>query len=203
MKNRTRGTVFTTKLPFATPDLTSAEWIAEAPSDCSSYRCRPIPLSNFGSVSFTKIAALGNGIGGTLTANPGWTTTAISARPGRVARLLPRARTGSPGFASSTAGALPGDASSDGRGFSVQWSADAGDSNLLAALRRRCFSSRRVFYLSYLRSELLRRKGRTILTLAGLAIGVALVIVISSLTHGPRQRAEERRSTRSRASAPT
>jgi ABC-type antimicrobial peptide transport system permease subunit len=41
-----------------------------------------------------------------------------------------------------------------------------------------------VFYLSYLRSELLRRRGRTILTLLGLAIGVALVINISSLSRG-------------------
>jgi putative ABC transport system permease protein len=41
-----------------------------------------------------------------------------------------------------------------------------------------------VFYLSYIRSELLRRKARTILTLLGLAIGVALVIVISSLSRG-------------------
>ena len=41
-----------------------------------------------------------------------------------------------------------------------------------------------MFYLSYLRSELVRRKSRTILTASGLAIGVALVIVISSLTHG-------------------
>jgi ABC-type antimicrobial peptide transport system permease subunit len=41
-----------------------------------------------------------------------------------------------------------------------------------------------VFYLSYLRSELVRRKGRTILTVAGLSVGVALVIVISSLTRG-------------------
>jgi len=41
-----------------------------------------------------------------------------------------------------------------------------------------------VFYLSYLRNELLRRKGRTILTLLGLALGVALVIVITSLSRG-------------------
>lgn len=41
-----------------------------------------------------------------------------------------------------------------------------------------------MFYLSYLRSELVRRKGRTILTLLGLALGVALVIVITSLSHG-------------------
>ncbi len=41
-----------------------------------------------------------------------------------------------------------------------------------------------MFYLSYLRSELLRRKSRTILTVLGLALGVALVIVISSLSRG-------------------
>jgi putative ABC transport system permease protein len=41
-----------------------------------------------------------------------------------------------------------------------------------------------MFYLSYLRSELVRRKARTILTLAGLALGVALVIAIASLSRG-------------------
>src|SRR4051812_28645703 len=45
-------------------------------------------------------------------------------------------------------------------------------------------SSRWVFYLSYIRSELVRRKGRTILTLLGLAIGVAVVISISALSRG-------------------
>ena len=41
-----------------------------------------------------------------------------------------------------------------------------------------------MFYLSYIQSELLRRKSRTILTMLGLAIAVALVIVISSLSRG-------------------
>ena len=41
-----------------------------------------------------------------------------------------------------------------------------------------------MFYLRYLRAELLRRRGRTILTLLGLAIGVGLVIAISSLSRG-------------------
>jgi ABC-type antimicrobial peptide transport system permease subunit len=41
-----------------------------------------------------------------------------------------------------------------------------------------------VFYLRYLRAELLRRKGRTIVTLLGLALGVGLVIAISSLSNG-------------------
>jgi ABC-type antimicrobial peptide transport system permease subunit len=41
-----------------------------------------------------------------------------------------------------------------------------------------------VFYLRYLRAELVRRKGRTIVTLAGLALGVGLVIAIASLSNG-------------------
>jgi putative ABC transport system permease protein len=41
-----------------------------------------------------------------------------------------------------------------------------------------------VFYLRYLRSELVRRRGRTIVTLFGLGLGVALVIAIASLSTG-------------------
>ncbi len=41
-----------------------------------------------------------------------------------------------------------------------------------------------MFYLGYLRSELVRRKGRTILTVLGLAVGVSLVIAVSALSRG-------------------
>ena len=41
-----------------------------------------------------------------------------------------------------------------------------------------------MFYLRYLRAELVRRRGRTILTLLGLAVGVGLVIAIASLSNG-------------------
>jgi putative ABC transport system permease protein len=41
-----------------------------------------------------------------------------------------------------------------------------------------------VFYARYLRNELLRRRTRTIVTLIGLGLGVALVIAISSLSNG-------------------
>ena len=41
-----------------------------------------------------------------------------------------------------------------------------------------------MFYLRYLRSELLRRRTRTVLTVLGLAVGVGLVVVISGLSHG-------------------
>ncbi len=41
-----------------------------------------------------------------------------------------------------------------------------------------------MFYLRYIRRELLRRKARTLLTVLGLALGVGLVIVISGLSNG-------------------
>ena len=41
-----------------------------------------------------------------------------------------------------------------------------------------------MFYVRYLRNELVRRRARTIVTLLGLGLGVALVIVISSLSNG-------------------
>jgi putative ABC transport system permease protein len=41
-----------------------------------------------------------------------------------------------------------------------------------------------VFYLRYLRNELVRRRARTVLTLLGLGLGVALVVAISSISTG-------------------
>ena len=41
-----------------------------------------------------------------------------------------------------------------------------------------------MFYLSYLLSELRRRKGRTLLTALGLGVGVGLVVTVSALTTG-------------------
>jgi hypothetical protein len=120
VKNRTRHTTFTKHLPMATPDLTSAEWIAEAPSECTvTGFCRTVPLTNFGSVTFSRVASLGNGQGGTLT-GPGWEATPI--------QLVPRARRffgDVNASASSTAGASPVNLTADGSGFTVNWVADA------------------------------------------------------------------------------
>ena len=42
-----------------TLDLTSAEWIAEAPSDCTAANvCHTLPLADFGSVRFTRARAV-------------------------------------------------------------------------------------------------------------------------------------------------
>jgi hypothetical protein len=120
VKNRTRHTSFTKRLQMAEPDLTSAEWIAEAPSECTvSGLCRTVPLTNFGSVTFSKIAALGNNQGGTLT-GPGWESTPI--------QLVPRARRffgDVNASAQSTAGASPTTGAADGSSFTVNWVANA------------------------------------------------------------------------------
>ena len=120
VKDRTRHTFFSKHVQMATPDLSSAEWIAEAPSECTvTGFCRTVPLTNFGSVTFSKIAALGNGQGGTLS-GPGWEPTPI--------QLVPRARRffgDVNASASSTAGASPTNLSADGSAFTVNWVADA------------------------------------------------------------------------------
>jgi hypothetical protein len=124
LKNRTRHTAFTKHLPMVNPDLTSAEWIAEAPSECTATGlCRTVPLTNFGSVTFSKIATLGNGQGGTLS-GPGWESTPI--------QLVPRARRffgDVNASATSTAGASPTSLSADGSTFTVNWIANAATSS--------------------------------------------------------------------------
>jgi len=120
VKNRTRKTSFTRHLTMANPDLTSAEWITEAPSACSTLGdCHVLPLANFGSVGFTKIATTANAHPGTLV-DPTWSAAQISLVP----RSSQRAILGEPDDASN-AGAAPAAVTVDGRGFSVSWVANA------------------------------------------------------------------------------
>jgi hypothetical protein len=78
LRNLTRHTVVNKRLKMAAPDLSSAEWIAEAPSACTgSGRCSALSLANFGSVDFAKAAATGSGHSG-LVSDPSWTPTAIN-----------------------------------------------------------------------------------------------------------------------------
>ena len=65
------------------PGSELAEWIVEAPSECGVGNfCRVVPLTNFGSVTFSSVSAnWPGGTGGTLSANPGWTVTNIEPCP--------------------------------------------------------------------------------------------------------------------------
>ncbi len=117
IKNRTRKSSFTRSLSMDVPDLTSAEWVAEAPSACdeSGTRCNVLPLANFGKVTFTKAATIASEHAGTLT-DPTWSRVSI--------RLVPQGDQLSR-FTASTAGALPGVIAADGRGFLVSWVSNA------------------------------------------------------------------------------
>ena len=117
IKNRTRKTSFTKSLTMDVPDLTSAEWVAEAPSACdaSGTRCTVLPLANFGTVNFTKAASIASTHPGTIS-DPTWSRVSI--------RLVPQGSQFGR-FVTSTAGALPGAISADGRSFPVSWISNA------------------------------------------------------------------------------
>jgi hypothetical protein len=75
LRDLTRDTVASERAIAASPDLSSAEWIAEAPSECdvnaqsdgtNTVSCGQTPLANFGSVTFSKSSATGNGHTGTI-----------------------------------------------------------------------------------------------------------------------------------------
>lgn len=58
-------------------DASSAEWIAEAPSDCTSESsCSTLPLANFGSMRFTNASATARGRMGAVSSAL-WNTTRI------------------------------------------------------------------------------------------------------------------------------
>ena len=122
VNDRTRHVVFTRHLTMASPDLSSAEWIAEAPSQCSdSGYCPQLALTRFTPVVFTHTFAKGNSAGGTIS-SPNWTQTALQLIPRGAHRFFgePNDPTGVAG----AAGAMPSALAPDGSGFTITWQAN-------------------------------------------------------------------------------
>jgi len=112
--DHTTGQSFSKTVQASNPDTSSAEWIAEAPSQCDgSGSCTPLPLSDFGTVHFSNATATANGHTGTIS-DPNWTAQAVALGSGGSYEI---------GYGSSqnTAGATPSSVSSDGSSFSVTW----------------------------------------------------------------------------------
>jgi hypothetical protein len=122
LTNTTRRVRVTRRVTVPQPDLTSAEWIAEAPSSCSSAGgCRTLPLANFDFVSFARAAATGDGHAGTLS-DPAWQAT-----PLELAELGPDGvDPGLTAVQSAASGATSGPLSADGRGFAIAWHTASG-----------------------------------------------------------------------------
>jgi hypothetical protein len=74
----TSGQSYTKRLRMADPDITSAEWIAEAPSECDTAgNCAALPLTNFGTVNFTGANATNTAGHTGVVTDPAWTAVQI------------------------------------------------------------------------------------------------------------------------------
>ena len=93
------------------PDVTSAELVAESPVFCSTNGCGAIPLANFNSILLTKIAVISNGHLGTIN-DPSWVATPL--------RLEARKETQ---LGRSVAGAIPNGLTRAGNAFRIFWTA--------------------------------------------------------------------------------
>ncbi|MDQ6606384.1 MAG: G1 family endopeptidase [Actinomycetota bacterium] len=111
-------------------DVSSAEWILEAPSDCTSATaCRTLPLTNFGSATFGLAKAeTTRGHLGTI-ADRAWQTTRIRLTPG-ARQLVSLDASGSAGAATPSALTLKGTS------FSVRFSTLSGQGNRFLSTRR-------------------------------------------------------------------
>jgi hypothetical protein len=114
--NLTSGRSFTRTLHDTVLDVTSAEWIVEAPSLCASgaTECETLPLANFGTAAINGAhATTTTGYTGSIS-NRRWTTTKISL-----------ASAGGAFVGTSSARevlASPSALSSNGRAFTVRYS---------------------------------------------------------------------------------
>jgi hypothetical protein len=80
LRDRTRRHTFRTTISAGQIDVTSAEWIVEAPSDCLD-SCLTLPLANFGTAVFTGAHARAvDGRSGTVS-SPLWASTRIRLSP--------------------------------------------------------------------------------------------------------------------------
>jgi hypothetical protein len=77
IRNLTTGVRFTTTRQVASVDVSSAEWIVEAPSVClKTSACATLPLTNFGTTLFSSATATAHEHTGTI-ADAGWSAVAL------------------------------------------------------------------------------------------------------------------------------
>ena len=110
IRNLTRKTNFTKTLSMAEPDVSSAEWIAEAPTGCSASGCVQLPLAEFSTLTFTKASATtSEGHTGPIS-DAAWSATIIDL-----------ADIANNRFATETSGAVPSPLSNNGASFAIAW----------------------------------------------------------------------------------
>jgi hypothetical protein len=115
LDDTTRHEAFTKTITDHSIDVTSAEWIAEAPSECSTTtKCETMPLTDFGAVQFANASAQTTTGRTASIESSRWTATKI---------LLGYSSTGTSFVAkTATAKATPTVLTGSGRAFRVDYS---------------------------------------------------------------------------------
>jgi hypothetical protein len=103
IENLTTGDSFSVQQTAPGAAISSAEWVAEAPSSCMVFRCKVLPLANFGTVNFSGSYTTGSGHTGSIS-DPAWSNDRITMVTN-----------------GGTIKALPSALSPDGTAFSVAW----------------------------------------------------------------------------------
>jgi Peptidase A4 family len=85
-------------------DVSSAEWIVEAPSECiSQFTCQALPLANFGSITFDAASVVAaDGAAGSI-AGGHWARTKITLTPGAQRLIVSHDSTATAGRAAPSA----------------------------------------------------------------------------------------------------
>jgi hypothetical protein len=113
LSDQTTGQSYNNTLQMSNPDTSSAEWIAEAPSAADGAgNLQPLPLADFGTVSFSNATATTTGGHTGSISDSSWTNEAV-------------ALTGS-----SAAAAQPSSLTSGGSAFAVNWQAASSASSV-------------------------------------------------------------------------
>jgi hypothetical protein len=81
LRNLTTGARYSTTRHTPQIDVSSADWILEAPSSCTASGCQTLPLADFGNVSFTSATATSASHTGPVE-DPRWSTAQIELRQG-------------------------------------------------------------------------------------------------------------------------
>jgi len=126
LSNQTTGASSTKTLQTDNIDVSSAEWIAEAPSVCQGQdasnpsSCTPVSLANFGTVTFTGASATADGNTGSISSS-NWASQAVQLSGTSSGANGYPAFLDSSGGDGSSASASPSALSTDGSSFSVAW----------------------------------------------------------------------------------
>lgn len=130
LADRTRHSSFARWFSAASIDVSSAEWIVEAPSDCTTATsCQTLPLADFGTTVFSSANARStSGTSGTISSRA-WGSTSITLSPGGRRYVTYR------GSGPSAGAARPSKLNFDGSAFSVSYATVSVSSNPFFATR--------------------------------------------------------------------